>query len=79
MYNTRWPLSDNYYKPMAWFVMGQTVHESRFIDISSRPVPDILKPSYSFGGLSLTQLMEDYVTTGEMPRRTSSRFSARCV
>jgi hypothetical protein len=40
MYNTRWPLSDNYYKPMAWFVMGQTVHESRFIDIS-RPVPDI--------------------------------------
>lgn len=62
MYNTRWPLSDNYYKPQAWFVMGQTVHESRFIDIISRPVPDILKPSYSFGGLSLTQLMEDYVT-----------------
>ena len=61
MYNTQWPLAADYYKPQAWFVMGKTVHETRFIDIISRPVPDILKPSYCFGGLSLTQLMEDYV------------------
>ncbi|UPK82426.1 DUF1073 domain-containing protein [Proteus vulgaris] len=61
MYNTQWPLADDFYKPSAWFVMGKTVHESRFMDIVSRPVPDILKPSYNFGGLSLTQLMEDYV------------------
>lgn len=62
MYNTRWPLKEGFYKPQAWFVMGETVHESRFMDIVSRPVPDILKPAYNFGGLSLTQLMEDYVT-----------------
>lgn len=62
LYNTRWPLQEGFYKPQAWFVMGDTVHESRFMDIVSRPVPDILKPSYNFGGLSLTQLMEDYVT-----------------
>lgn len=62
MYNTRWPLAADYYRPQAWYVMGQTLHESRFIDIISRPVPDILKPAYVFGGLSLTQLMEDYVT-----------------
>lgn len=61
MYDTRYPLRASFYKPQAWFVMGDTVHESRFIDIISRPVPDILKPSYNFGGLSLTQLMEDYV------------------
>ncbi|MGI1245163.1 anti-CBASS protein Acb1 family protein [Raoultella ornithinolytica] len=61
MYNTQWPLADNFYQPQSWFVMGETVHESRFMDIVSRPVPDILKPSYCFGGLSLTQLMEDYV------------------
>lgn len=61
MYNTRRPLQEGFYKPQAWFVMGDTVHESRFMDIVSRPVPDILKPSYNFGGLSLTQLMEDYV------------------
>lgn len=61
LYNTRWPLRAGFYKPQAWFVMGDTVDESRFMDIVSRPVPDILKPSYNFGGLSLTQLMEDYV------------------
>lgn len=61
MYNSSKPLRADFYKPQAWFVMGDTVHESRFIDIVSRPVPDILKPSYNFGGLSLTQLMEDYV------------------
>jgi len=62
LYNTRWPLQDGFYKPQSWFVMGDTVHESRFMNIVSRPVPDILKPSYNFGGLSITQLMEDYVT-----------------
>lgn len=61
MYNSSKPLRADFYKPQAWFVMGDTVHESRFIDIVSRPVPDILKPSYNFGGLSLTQLMEEYV------------------
>lgn len=61
MYNATDPLSRNFYKPDSWFVMGQKVHESRFIDIVSRPVPDILKPSYNFAGLSLTQLMMPYV------------------
>lgn len=61
LYNTRFPLKADFYKPSAWYVMGQTVHESRFIDIVSRPVPDILKPSYNFFGLSLTQLMMSYV------------------
>ena len=61
MYNTRFPLKKDFYKPTAWYVMGQTVHESRFIDLVSRPVPDILKPSYNFGGLALTQMMEPYV------------------
>jgi phage-related protein (TIGR01555 family) len=60
-YNTSNPLVDGFYRPQQWFVMGKVVHASRFIDIVSRPVPDILKPSYNFGGLSLTQLMKDYV------------------
>ena len=61
MYNTSKPLRADFYKPKQWFVMGQIVHESRFIDIISRPVPDILKPSYNFGGMSLTQFMMPYV------------------
>lgn len=61
MYNATDPLSDNFYKPESWFVMGKTVHQSRIIDIISRPVTDMLKPSYNFAGLSLTQLMMPYV------------------
>ncbi|MGR0260990.1 anti-CBASS protein Acb1 family protein, partial [Klebsiella pneumoniae] len=53
----------------AWFVMGKTVHASRFIDLVSRPVSQILKPSYNFGGLSLTQLMEPYVNAWEQIRQ----------
>jgi phage-related protein (TIGR01555 family) len=60
-YNTRDPLAPDYYKPRSWYVMGKTVHASRLLMFSSRPVPDILKASYNFGGLSLSQLAEPAV------------------
>lgn len=60
-YNSINPLDDNYYKPETWFVMGKTVHESRLYTIVGRPVPDLLKAAYSFGGLSLSQIAEPYV------------------
>jgi uncharacterized protein len=69
MYNSADPLSDNFYCPDAWFVMGKTVHSSRFINLVTRPVAQILKPSYNFGGLSLTQLMESYVNSWEEIRK----------
>lgn len=61
LYNTNKPLQADFYKPRQWFVMGQIVHESRFLDLITRPVPDILKPSYNFGGMSLSQFMMPYV------------------
>jgi len=61
LYNTLYPLKEDFYKPQQWFVMGQTVHQSYLIDMVSRPVMQILRPSYNFGGLSLIQLMQDYV------------------
>lgn len=61
IYNADNPLSDDFYKPAEWFVMGKTVHASRMLDLISRPVPDMLKPAYNFGGLSLTQIAEPYV------------------
>ncbi|EDK8146394.1 DUF1073 domain-containing protein, partial [Salmonella enterica] len=61
MYNSDNPLSDDFYRPSEWYVMGKTVHASRMIDLISRPVPDMLKPAYNFGGLSLVQIAEPYV------------------
>ena len=62
IYNADNPLSDDFYKPAEWYVMGKTVHSSRMLDLVSRPVPDMLKAAYNFGGLSLTQIAEPYVS-----------------
>ena len=61
IYNSDNPLSPDFYKPAQWYVMGKTVHASRMMDFISRPVPDIIKAAFNFGGISLTQLAEPYV------------------
>jgi phage-related protein (TIGR01555 family) len=44
-----------------WYVMGKQVHRSRLLKFVGREVPDMLKPAYSFGGLSLSQMLKPYV------------------
>lgn len=61
LYNSDNPLSPDYYKPTSWFVMGKQVHSSRLLTLVSRPMPDMLKPAYNFGGLSLSQMVKPYV------------------
>lgn len=60
-YNSTNPLAPNYYRPQAWYVMGKTVHDSRLLRFVSREVPDLLKASYNFGGLSMSQMAQPYV------------------
>ena len=60
-YNADDPAMSDFYEPRAWFILGKKVHASRLLTFISRPVPDILKPAYNFGGISLSQLMEPYV------------------
>lgn len=60
-YNADNPLAADFYAPDAWFVMAKKVHVSRLLTMVSRPVPDMLKASYNFGGLSLSQIAEPYI------------------
>lgn len=60
-YNANDPTAADFYKPRAWFLMGKETHASRLLEFVGRPVPDMLKPAYNFGGMSLSQLMEPYV------------------
>ncbi|MGZ8907295.1 MAG: DUF1073 domain-containing protein, partial [Methylobacter sp.] len=60
-YNSSDPLAPNFYKPNLWYVMGKTVHDSRLLTFVSREVPDLLKASYNFGGLSLSQMAQPAV------------------
>lgn len=61
VYNSNNPLKKDWYNPQQWFVMGKEIHCSRLLTLIGRPVPDLLKPAYSFGGLSLSQIAQPYV------------------
>ncbi len=60
-YNSINPLRPDWYRPDVWFVMGTRVHHTRLLTFIGREVPDMLKPAYFFGGLSLTQMAKPYV------------------
>jgi phage-related protein (TIGR01555 family) len=61
-YNAQYPEQPSWYRPESWYIMGRKTHRTRLLPFISREVPDILKPAYNFGGVSMTQLMEPYVT-----------------
>lgn len=60
-YNAINPLRPDWYNPQVWYVMGKEIHASRLPVFIGHPVPDLLKPAYSFGGLSLSQMAKPYV------------------
>lgn len=60
-YNANDPLKGDWYNPERWFVMAKDVHRTRFLTFCSMPVPDIMKPAFSFGGLSRSQMAKPYI------------------
>lgn len=75
-YNARDPLEPDYYKPQAWYSMGRKVHISRWLTFVGREVPDMLKPAYMFGGLSLSQMGKPYVDNWLRTRQSVSDLIA---
>ena len=60
-YNAVNPLLPDWYNPQVWYAMGQEIHVSRIPMFCGHPVPDMLKPAYAFGGLSLSQMAKPYI------------------
>jgi phage-related protein (TIGR01555 family) len=60
-YNATNPLAEGFYDPKSWYVMGTEIDRSRLLTIVGREVPDLLKPAYMFGGLSISQMVKTYV------------------
>lgn len=60
-FNASNPLDFDFYKVNNWFILGKRVHQDRLLTLVTRPVPDLLKPAYNFGGLSMIQIMKPYV------------------
>lgn len=71
-YNSSDPLHENYYRPENWFVQGRLIDSSRLLTFVGREVSDLLKPAYTFGGLSLTQMAKPYVDNWLQARQSVS-------
>lgn len=56
LYNSTNPMARDFYLPTTWYVMGKQVHRTRLLTFVSREMPDLLKPAYAFGGLSMSQM-----------------------
>ena len=57
--------SATFYDPTWWRVNGQRIHKSHFIIIKNCEVPDILKPTYIYGGISIPQKIYERVYASE--------------
>jgi phage-related protein (TIGR01555 family) len=57
-WNASYPERKDFYKPVSWYFMGRKTHATRVLTFIGREVPDLLKPAYNFGGMSLIQLGE---------------------
>jgi phage-related protein (TIGR01555 family) len=71
-YNGADPLRSTFFTPQKWYVQGVTIHHTRLLTFVGREVPDILKPAYMFGGLSLSQMAKPYVDTWLRNRQSVS-------
>jgi len=59
------PASPNFYEPTYWRIAGKRYHRSHLVIIRYAEVPDVLKPTYQFGGLPLPQLIWERVYCAE--------------
>ena len=59
------PASQEFYEPTWWVVNGKRIHRSHLIVTRYSEVPDVLKPTYQYGGLPMTQLIWERVYAAE--------------
>lgn len=71
-YDAQNPLAPDFYKPASWYMSGRIVHASRLLTMVGRPMPNMLKPAYAFGGVALTQMCKPYVDNWLRARQSVS-------
>lgn len=59
------PASPSFYEPTFWRIAGRKYHKSHLVVIRYAEVPDLLKPTYQFGGIPLPQLIWERVYAAE--------------
>lgn len=59
------PSAINFYEPEYWLIGKQKIHKSHLVIMRTDEVPDILKPTYLYGGIPLPQKMYERVYAAE--------------
>lgn len=59
------PASIHFYEPTWWNVAGRLVHRTHLIVYRTEELPDILKPTYIYGGVSIPQKIYERVYAAE--------------
>ena len=59
------PASIHFYEPTWWRVNGRRIHRTHLIVLRNGQVADVLKPSYLYGGIPLTQKIAERVYASE--------------
>lgn len=72
------PDSLDFYEPTYWYISGQRYHHTHFVILRGPEVSDILKPSYLYGGIPLSQRILERVyaaerTANEAPQLTMTK------
>lgn len=59
------PADIRFYEPEFWRVSGLLIHHSHLSIFTTGTVPDVLKPQYNYGGVSVTQRIFERVYAAE--------------
>ena len=65
------PVNKHFYEPTWWRMSGLRVHRSHLCVLIPNPVADVLKPTYFFGGVPLTQQIYERVYNAEQSANES--------
>lgn len=59
------PSSMHFYEPTYWIISGKKYHRSHLVVFVNSDLPDILKPTYMFGGVPLPQQIMERIYAAE--------------
>jgi uncharacterized protein len=59
------PSSINFYEPTWWNIAGKLVHRTHLVIFRTEELPDILKPTYLYGGIPIPQKIYERVYAAE--------------
>lgn len=69
------PAAPDFYEPTWWMINGKKYHKSHFVIVKNGEVPDILKPTYLYGGVPVPQKIAERVYASEITANEAPKLA----